>query len=145
MNGLVVQFATIPDDWSYIRTIRHQVFQLEQGVDPALDFDDQDEQAQQILAYLDQTPVGTARIRCLEPQTAKVERVAVLKPFRSHGIGYQMMQFILQHLTEKQIERVYVNAQMPVKTFYERLGFVPEGAVFEDAGIPHITMKKLLN
>lgn len=145
MNGLMIRFAKLPDDWPDICTIRCQVFQLEQRVDPALDFDGQDEQTQQILAHLDGVPIGTARIRELDSQTAKVERVAVLKKFRGCGIGYELMQFILRSLIEKRTEIVWVNAQMPVKAFYERLGFVQEGAVFEDAGIPHIRMKKLLN
>lgn len=145
MNGLVIQVARLPDDWPDICAIRYQVFQLEQSIDPDLDFDGQDEQTQQVLAYLDQVPVGTARVRELDLTTVKIERVAVLKPFRGCGIGYRLMQFVLQFLTEKHTQVVWVNAQMPVKAFYERLGFVQEGSVFEDAGIPHIRMKKLLN
>lgn len=145
MNGLVIRFATLPDDWSSISSIRGQVFQIEQQVDPALDFDGHDQEAQQLLAYLDDQPIGTARIRLLTSQTAKVERVAVLEQFRGRGVGYKLMQFILKYLTDSRIETVYVNAQLPVQEFYEKLGFAPEGSVFEDAGIPHITMKKLLN
>ncbi|MBP0007580.1 MULTISPECIES: GNAT family N-acyltransferase [unclassified Roseofilum] len=54
-----------------IANIRIEVFQNEQGVDPSLEFDGFDEQADHLLAYIESKPVGTARVRQLNPETLK--------------------------------------------------------------------------
>jgi predicted GNAT family N-acyltransferase len=37
-------------------------------------------------------------------------------------------------------ERQIVHAQVRARGFYEKMGFIAEGDVYQDAGIPHITM-----
>jgi len=144
MENLVIQRATLPQDLPKIHKIRYLVFQIEQGVDPTLEFDGHDEQSEHLLVYLDQKAIGTARIRFLTEQTVKLERFAILPEARGLGIGRKLMDYILEWLPQQQITTVWMNAQVPVKEFYEKFGFEPEGNVFEEAGIPHIRMKKLL-
>ncbi|NJP12672.1 MAG: GNAT family N-acetyltransferase [Leptolyngbyaceae cyanobacterium RU_5_1] len=144
MSNVTTRLAEIPQDFPQIYKIRYLVFQIEQGVDPILEFDGQDEQAQHILTYLDGKPVGTARIRFWDDRTAKVERVAVLAEVRGQGIGRTLMEYILNLLAEKHVVEVAMNAQESVIEFYEKLGFTSEGELFEEAGIPHIKMRKLL-
>jgi predicted GNAT family N-acyltransferase len=38
-------------------------------------------------------------------------------------------------------ERQVLHAQLPVRGFYEKLGFTAFGDVFDDAGILHISME----
>ncbi len=144
MGHLIMRRAELPRDLPQIHKIRYLVFQIEQGVDPSLEFDDMDGQAQHILAYLDQKAIATARFRLLTPQVAKLERVAVLREFRGLGIGRKLMVYVLELLAESDVSEVRIHAQEPVKAFYQELGFEPEGEIFEEAGIPHIRMKKLL-
>lgn len=144
MNNLLIKLAELPADLPQVFEIRTLVFQMEQGVGAELEFDGKDEQSQHLLAYLDGNPVGTARIRLLDSKTAKVERVAVLSEVRGLGIGKKIMEKALETLASANIAEVQIHAQEPVKDFYIRLGFVPEGEVFEEAGIPHVKMKKLL-
>ncbi|MDX2240940.1 MAG: GNAT family N-acetyltransferase [Leptolyngbyaceae cyanobacterium bins.302] len=144
MDNLVIRLADLPKDLPQIHKIRYLVFQIEQGVDPTLEFDDKDEEASHVLVYWNQKAIGTTRIRFLNEQTVKLERFALLKEARGLGIGRRMMEFILDWLHQTAVEVVVMNAQIAVKEFYEKFGFVPEGNVFEEAGIPHIRMKKLL-
>lgn len=144
MKQLSVKIAHLPDDWAPICAIRRAVFQQEQGVDEALEFDGRDDEAVQFLAYLDDRPVGTARIRFLSQSTAKLERLAVLSNARKQGVGQQIMQTALNFLDEKNISEVHIHAQEPVKEFYQALGFEVEGDRFEEAGIPHLKMSKRL-
>jgi predicted GNAT family N-acyltransferase len=142
MNTIVICLAQ-PTDFPAIQHIRQQVFQLEQDVPAALEFDGKDETAQQFLAYLNGQPVGTARVRLLD-QTAKVERVAVLSAARGQGIGKAIMAKVLEFLVDAAIPTVQIHAQTRVQDFYEKLGFEPEGEVFTEAGIPHVKMRRLL-
>jgi len=144
MNHLVVREASLPEEMPAICEIRYQVFQVEQGVAPELEFDGEDETARHLLAYLEGSPVGTARIRALSDRIVKVERVAVLKAVRGLGIGQKIMTTILDLLTQEVIAEVYIHAQEPVRVFYQNLGFEPEGEIFVEAGIPHVKMRKRL-
>lgn len=128
-----------------IQMIRCIVFQDEQGVDPKLEFDGLDESAVHLLAYLVGEPVGTARIRQLDPQTAKIERLAVLSMVRGFGIGTKLMETALEFIERNNNnQKVIVNAQEYVKNLYEKLGFQAIGEPFDEAGISHLKMIKYL-
>ncbi|MDZ8185556.1 MAG: GNAT family N-acetyltransferase [Nostoc sp. ChiSLP02] len=144
MSNLVIKVAKIPEDFPAIAAIRKSVFQDEQGVDDALEFDGNDEISDHLIAYLDDKPVGTTRIRYLDDQTAKIERLAVLSRFRGQGIGKKITENALLFLASKNIREVVIHAQDYVKSLYQKLGFVEEGEIFEEVGIPHVKMRKPL-
>ena len=144
MNQLSIKTLVYPEAFVEIQAIRRSVFQEEQGVDPALEFDGLDATATHLLAYLDEQPVGTARIRYLEQQTAKIERLAVLSTARGLGIGKKLMVKALDVAQENNTQDIVVNAQEYVKDLYQQLGFEQVGERFEEAGIVHIKMIKRL-
>jgi len=125
-----------------IKQIRQTVFQVEQQVEPALDFDGLDSVASHVLACFEHLPVGTARIRLLNPQTAKIERVAVLSDYRGQGVGRRMIEQALEFLVHQGVSEAQLHAQVQTVDFYQKLGFVPQGELFYEAGIPHMTMHR---
>lgn len=132
-----VEFAR---EQAAIVMIRTRVFQEEQGVAPELEFDGRDATAEHLLAYLDDTPVGTARLRDLDRTTIKFERLAVLPEARGRGLGTQLMQAAIARARTLGYDRAIVHAQVYISTLYERLGFACSSDRFEEAGIPHIKM-----
>lgn len=140
MNDFNIQIVNYTVAHSAIQSIRHQVFEVEQGVAHELEFDGQDEAAQHLLAYYDQQPVGTTRIRYLSPQTAKIERLAVLPEFRRKGIGIKLMKTALEMTQNRKVTEVIVHAQAYVKNLYIELGFEVIGERFYEANIPHFKM-----
>ncbi|MBD2481680.1 GNAT family N-acetyltransferase [Planktothrix sp. FACHB-1365] len=140
-----IKTVNYSDSFTEIRSIRYQVFELEQGVDPKLEFDGQDEFAQHLLAYLDDQPIGTLRIRYLDENNAKIERLAVLASARGMGIAQQLMECALEAIAQTSIKTIIVNAQIYIQNLYLKLGFEPIGEPFEEAGILHIKMIKTLN
>ncbi|MGF1538711.1 MAG: GNAT family N-acetyltransferase [Elainellaceae cyanobacterium] len=137
---VTIQVVTYGEAKTEIQAIRCQVFQQEQGVSAELEFDGLDDDAVHLLAYDKTYAVGTARMRNLGDRKAKVERVAVLAPYRGQGIGRRLMMAAIEHLRSQGVTAIKVNAQLQVKVFYERLGFEAEGGGFEEAGIPHVAM-----
>ncbi|WP_448561603.1 GNAT family N-acetyltransferase [Trichothermofontia sp.] len=129
-------------DFAYAAAIRQQVFQQEQGVDAALDFDGRDRTAQHFLVWAGSRPIGTARLRALNPYTVKVERLAVIPAYRGRGVASQMMLRILQALDCTGVETVILHAQSYVQNLYLKFGFEPIGTPFEEAGIRHIKMQR---
>ncbi|MEH2329094.1 GNAT family N-acetyltransferase [Nostoc sp.] len=142
MSNLVIKVAELPEDFPAIKAIRKSVFQEEQGVDPALEFDGKDEISDHLIAYLNVKVVGTARIRYLDDKTAKIERLAVLSTVRGQGIGKKIMENALQVIANKNIPEVVIHAQEYVKCLYKKLDFVEEGEIFEEASILHVKMRK---
>jgi len=142
MSDFIVKVTNFYEDFPAIQGIRKSVFQEEQGVDPDLDFDGEDETCDQLIASLDKEYVGTARIRYLNQTTAKIERLAVLPIARGYGVGKKIMEKALEIIDSKNIPEVVIHAQEYIKVLYQQLGFQQEGEVFEEGGIRHMKMRK---
>ncbi|OYD94585.1 GNAT family N-acetyltransferase [Nostoc sp. 'Peltigera membranacea cyanobiont' 210A] len=145
MSNLVIKVAELPKDFPAIQAIRKSIFQEEQGVDPALEFDGKDEISDHLIAYLNMEVVGTARIRYLDDKTAKIERLAVLSTVRGQGIGKKIMENALQVIANKNIPEVVIHAQEYVKDLYKKLDFIEEGEIFEEASTLHVKMRKIFS
>ena len=68
----------------------------------------------------------------------KLERFAVLKDFRSKGIGKEIVNFILSEISSN--NTIYLHAQEAVVDFYKKLGFKVSGDKFYEADILHSKM-----
>ncbi len=126
--------------------IRLEVFVDEQQVPPELEPDEYDADALHLLTVDSQTgdAVATARIVDKGNGLAKIGRVAVRKEWRGQRVGESLMRFALETATANGFTTAALDAQTYVIPFYERLGFVAEGPVFDDAGIPHRHMRRTL-
>jgi len=124
--------------------LRRTVFIEEQGVSPEDERDGLDDVALHFLARLDGRAVGTARI-LISGDTGKIGRVCVLRELRGHGLGAGLIRACLDHLRGMEgVHRARLGAQLQALDFYEHLGFVAHGDVFDDAGIPHRMMDLVL-
>ncbi|MFN3845655.1 MAG: GNAT family N-acetyltransferase [Paracoccaceae bacterium] len=127
-------------DIAACRALRRAVFIDEQGVSEADEIDDQDDAAIHLLATVAGTPMGSARL-ILKGDTGKIGRVCVLAPARGTGLGAALMKAAIVELRQHPgIVQAKLGAQTHALGFYERLGFVAFGPVYEDAGIPHRDM-----
>jgi ElaA protein len=132
-----------PDELSTCLAIRREVFIEGQKVPEADEVDGRDPVSAHLIAIAGAEPAGTARLRIVEGK-AKVERVAVLERFRGRGVGDALMEAIEALAREMGHAEAILGAQTYVIPFYEKRGWIAEGAVFMDAGIPHRTMRKRL-
>jgi formyltetrahydrofolate-dependent phosphoribosylglycinamide formyltransferase len=119
--------------------IRKEVFCDEQAVPAELELDEYDAEAWHFLLFVDGVPAAAARL-LNKAGAAKIGRVAVLKRYRGQGLGKRIMELSIHAARELRLAPIILDAQVPVIPFYERLGFVAEGDVFDDAGIPHRRM-----
>ncbi len=141
-----IKITNYQDELETIKNIRVCVFQEEQGVDPALEFDGYDDDCVHFLAYLDDQAVGTARIRYIAEDTAKIERLAVLSRARGQGVGTALMKEAIAFIEEQEkYKKIVVHAQVYIKELYEKLGFQPIGDRFTEGEILHIKMVKFIS
>ena len=122
--------------------VRFTVFVEEQGVDPDIEIDKHEDEATHFVAYADDEPVGTARLREPQDSLGKVERLAVLPAHRGEGLGRQLMDAIEDEAKRWGLERLTLHGQLRVADFYDHLGYEQVSDEFEEAGIPHVEMTK---
>jgi predicted GNAT family N-acyltransferase len=120
-------------------TIRIRVFVLEQRVPAQIDLDTDDQRAMHLLATISDKAVGTARV-VMKHGNAKIGRMAVLKNYRRKGVGAALLKRAVLAANKLQARRIYLNAQVAVMGFYERMGFRAVGRVFTEGGIAHRKM-----
>lgn len=130
-------------EWNDMKTvmmaIRQAVFIDEQKVPDELEWDGKDEEAMHFVAMnIDGEPIGTARLT----QDGQISRLSVLQPFRGQGVGSEILRLVEQAARVADLEEIYLHAQTHAISFYENAGFVTNGGVFMDAGIPHRMMVK---
>lgn len=139
--GFRVAQARWPAEHDAIARIREAVFVREQGVPLALEWDGKDGRAIHLLARdAAGQPIGTARLL----PDGQIGRMAVLPAWRGRGVGTELLKESLVLAETRGIAAVFLNAQVQVRGFYERLGFVATGGVFSEAGIPHVRMVREL-
>jgi predicted GNAT family N-acyltransferase len=140
---MIIQDLTAADEAAFAqcRHIRRDVFCVEQRVPESIEWDAFDATCRHYLLRVDDTPCGTARTRHYAPGVWKIERVAVLKPFRKSGRGRELMLHMIAQARSDAAREIVLNAQTVVAAFYAGLGFVAEGPEFKEADIPHVRMR----
>ena len=138
-------WATLSDA---IHPLRDEVFVGEQGVAPAIVFDDQDASAVHavIRNHLGQTLASGRLLRegAAASRTGRIGRMAVTRVMRGEGLGAQVLHALMQASAERGDTLVTLHAQCSAEGFYSRLGYGVRGEPFVEAGIDHIEMVKTL-
>ena len=128
-------------DRDLIWQIRQKVFVIEQQVDPELEWDGEDEDAEHALAGLTADEiVATGRLQA----DGKIGRMAVLPEWRKHGLGTAILNELVDAARKSGLSDAYLHAQTHALNFYQRHGFIAEGPEFDEAGIPHRLMRRKL-
>ena len=144
MDKLSYKLVTSDGDLKEAFGVRKKVFVEEQGISEDIEFDGCDSDALHMVVKDGERVIGTARVQFLTPSQAKIERMAVLKPFRRRGIGSEIISFLNEELRNRRVEQVVLHAQYSVVDFYKSCGFEESGSPFWEAGIKHIKMQRRL-
>jgi YbgC/YbaW family acyl-CoA thioester hydrolase len=127
------------------RQVRTEVFLQEQKIPVEMEWDEADETAVHAVAYNRLgMPVATGRLLQHAPGVARIGRMAVSRVLRGAHLGRDILLALMQAAGQRGDHEVLLHAQRSAEGFYARLGFMPQGAPFDEAGIPHIEMVKSL-
>ena len=131
--------------------IREVVFIEEQHVPETVERDAEDARAYHLLAFADGHAIGTGRLVVLpsaprgEPgKWGQIGRMAVLQSHRKNGVGNLLLAELEDEARRRGLTGVLVHSQLYALGFYERHGYRPVGAVFQEAGIEHVEAHKKL-
>ena len=123
------------------RQIRLAVFVEEQRVPVEIEWDDQDEESLHALAY-DGAGKAVATGRLLPD--GHIGRMAVLREWRGKGVGGAILERLVAVAKDRGDKEIELFAQTQAIPFYRKYGFSESGPVFEEAGIPHQAIRRML-
>lgn len=136
----VGEWSTLGVDAASIRT---EVFVKEQNIPEEMEWDEADQTCTHAVAYNRfGMPLATGRLLEHVPGVAKIGRMAVLKQMRQSGVGRSVLDALTSSARDQGYRDALLHAQVSASPFYARAGFVARGALFEEAGIPHVEMIK---
>ncbi len=128
--------------------IREEVFVKEQHVPKEEEYDEYDKSSNHFLAVdNDGNAFGTARWRRTD-EGIKLERFAIHKDARGKGIGSMLLESLLEDIavnsSTNEPVRLYLHAQTLALPLYKKFGFKIEGQAFEECGMEHYRMSRML-
>ena len=127
------------EDFSHIRNIRKSAFNTELGISESELFDKHDETCDHFLIFDGEKITGSVRIRSMST-SIKLERMAILKEFRTKNYGKNCILQIIEYYSTKNFSRIILDSIYSVRGFYKKCGFIEEGEIFQRVGIDHIRM-----
>jgi predicted GNAT family N-acyltransferase len=140
-----VTIAEAPEARAACVALRIEVFVDEQRIPRDLELDAYEDVATHFLAVDEASgaAVGTSRLVVMNG-VGRIGRVAVVKARRKEGIGATLVHAAIDEARRAGLGEAVLSAQVSAIAFYERLGFVREGAEYIEDGILHVTMKSKL-
>ncbi len=131
--------------------IREIVFIEEQSVLESFERDADDSTAFHVLAMEGKHAIGTGRLVLLQEAPAtesgpwgRIGRMAVLQAYRKGGVGSKLLTALEAEARRRGLKGILLHAQLSSMEFYQAHDYQPHGGVFEEAGMPHLEMKKRL-
>lgn len=97
----------------------------------------------QVIGVLGDEVIATT-VLVPEPEAFKMQRVVVAEKLRNTNIGSDMMAYCEDFIRTLKGKFVYCHARDSAVNFYLRNAYSPEGDYFDEDGIPHLKMWKVL-
>lgn len=122
--------------------LRSEVFVVEQNC-AFLDADNKDQVCLHLLIYQDEALAAYARLvpPGISYREMSIGRIVTSKKTRGTGLGKELMKRAIQacydHFGEGPIR---IGAQVYAIPFYQSVGFVTDGEVYDEDGIDHVEM-----
>lgn len=143
MNWTLKKFEDLsPYELYAILRLRTEVFVVEQNC-VFQDMDNKDQPAYHLMCWENNTLIAYTRLipPHLSYNEPSIGRVVTSASARGGGIGRKLMEKSIE-----EIVRLYgktpikLGAQLYLKKFYESLGFIQSGDIYDEDGIDHIEM-----
>lgn len=129
-----------PEDLPAVFALRYEVFVVGQDVPADMERDELDGVSDHVVAGLDRTVVGTGRLL----PDGTIGRMAVAAQSRGRGVGARVLARLEERARERGLTAVELHAQVHARAFYERAGYAAFGEPYLEAGIEHVSMRKVL-
>lgn len=126
-----------------ILRLRSEVFVVEQSC-AFQDMDNKDQHSYHLMIY-DPDLIAYSRLvpAGVSYNEMSIGRVVTKLTVRGTGVGKILMEESIRFCYEKfGVGPIRIGAQCYAEKFYRQFGFVPQGDVYDEDGIPHVQMIK---
>ena len=118
----------VTEEWQkagvyYVRT---QAMCIGFQISLEMEFDEDSPKDEYILVLDGDIPVSTCRLRYLDEETGKIERVATLLEYRGQHYGQEAILEAERWMKEKGVTKILINSRESALGFYEKLGYIPD-------------------
>lgn len=96
------------------------------------------------IESLDDRLVGGLILAPIDNENIRLMQVAVDTRYQGEGIGRDMIKYAEKRAKEAGFKQIAMHAMLSVVNFYEKIGYVQEGEIFEEKGITFAKMVKKL-
>ncbi|MBE0358941.1 MULTISPECIES: GNAT family N-acetyltransferase [Pseudoalteromonas] len=129
-------------DWNIhknlLQHIRERVFVYELHIPKKVEFDSLDQIAQHVLVT-DEYDRGIATGRLCSD--GLISRIAVLPEHRNRDVYQSLLNFIVKIAEHQNIHTICINCILNEVPLFNQNGFIKQGNVFMEAGIPRLRMQ----
>ena len=141
-SAVTLAVASAADELEAHFAVRHGVFVHDQRLFTGSDRDarDDDPATLHVIGMVDGEVAGAVRLYPLRGALWKGDRLAVLPGARVHQLGGQLVQFAVRTASACGGRRMIAQVQVPNVVFFERLGWVRDGAPAHYVGVMHQPM-----
>ncbi len=138
-NDISVRIASGELDKEECFQIRRNVFVSELGIPFECDQDQCDAIAVHYLAIYYGRPIATVRLVDKRDGVGKIGKLAVLQEHRKHGIGTDLMWYVMG-AGFRNFHTLVIDSPIEYITFFEKLGFETDGEIALVFGVGHTRM-----
>ena len=134
-------------EYGEVTQLRYRLFLQEHGVpvERILEADEKEDGSILITLVRGNQMIGCGRLTPLGEE-GQISHMAVDIPWQGQGYGAAILNLLLEKARETGLKKLFMNARVTARGFYQKSGFTPVGELFPSAltGLPHIKMEKML-
>ncbi|MDD5274293.1 MAG: GNAT family N-acetyltransferase, partial [Methylovulum sp.] len=98
-----------------------------------------------LVGFVGSAPVACALLQWTGPGVAKMRQVAVRQDLQGQGLGKCLVKAFEKEAGRRGVHNIVLHARQTAVAFYRSLNYEAKGGIFEEIGIPHQKMVKLLD
>lgn len=137
--------ALSKDELYNIIQFRINIFIIEQN-SIYEDLDGMDQTAMHFIGMDQKKIVAYGRVHIdTEKKFSVIRRICVHKNYRDQQLGFAVMEKIMAYVNVvPNLKGAELDAQNHLQRFYEKFGFHADGVPYEDGGVMHVRMVRLM-
>lgn len=132
-------------EWENYYQLRWEILRNPWNQPRGSECDQYDKQAYHILAQMNQETIGVGRLHTCDNVTGQIRYMAVCTKHQGQGIGTQILTALENHASDKNLQRIILNARDSALEFYKRSNYqvvAPGHTLYNE--VTHTKMEKWL-
>lgn len=132
------------EEYNQMLQLRHQELRLPLGLDLFVeDLSDEENQLVFVGEFEDEIVVCLL-LKIINERELKLRQMATAKRMQGKGLGRELVQYAEQWALNNNYHLISLHAREYAMPFYQKMDYVVLGNIFEEVGIPHYKMTKVL-